>query len=91
MLAHLQEMPARVQARLARVLRDGEVRVAESRRTVTTRLRLIASADRDWDAAVAEGQIRSDLVRRCSATRISVPPLRDRREDIPALAALVPR
>jgi DNA-binding NtrC family response regulator len=86
-LAHLQEMPARVQARLARVLRDGEVRVAERRRTVTTRLHLIASAGRDWDAAVAEGRIRSDLVRRCSAMRINVPPLRDRREDIPALAA----
>ena len=88
LLARLQEMPARVQARLARVLRDGEVRVAELRRPVTTHLRLIASADGDWDAAVAEGQIRSDLVRRCSATRINVPPLRDRREDIPALAAL---
>jgi DNA-binding NtrC family response regulator len=88
MLAHLQEMPARVQARLARLLRDGEVRVAEQRRTVATHLRLFASAGRDWDAAVAEGQIRSDLAKRCSATRISVPPLRDRREDIPALAGL---
>ena len=88
-LAHLREMPARVQARLARVLRDGEVRVAEQRRTVTTRLRLIASAGGEWDAAVAEGQIRSDLVRRCSAVRIDMPPLRDRREDIPALAAMI--
>lgn len=87
-LAHLQEMPARVQSRLVRVLRDREVRVAELRRTVTTRLRLIASADGDWDAAVAEGQIRSDLVKRCSAVRINMPPLRDRREDIPALAAM---
>jgi DNA-binding NtrC family response regulator len=87
-LAHLREMPARVQARLARVLRDGEVRVAEPRRTIRTHLRLIASADRDWDAAVAEGQIRSDLVRRCSTLRINMPPLRDRREDIPALAAM---
>jgi two-component system response regulator AtoC len=88
LLAHLQEMPAGVQARLARVLRDGEVRVAKPRRTVRTRLRLIASADGEWDAAVAEGQIRSDLVKRCSAARINMPPLRDRREDIPALAAM---
>jgi DNA-binding NtrC family response regulator len=87
-LAHLQEMPSRAQARLARVLRDGEVRVAELRRVVTTRLRLIASADGDWDAAIAEGQIRTDLVRRCSAARVNMPPLRDRREDIPALAAM---
>jgi DNA-binding NtrC family response regulator len=85
-LAHLPEMPARVQARLARVLRDGEVTVMESRRTVPTRMRLIASADPGWDAAVAEGQIRTDLCRRCSATRIDVPPLRERRQDIPVLA-----
>jgi DNA-binding NtrC family response regulator len=86
-LAHLIEMPARVQARLARVLRDGEVTVIESRRTVPTRMRLVASADASWDGAVAEGQIRSDLSKRCSHTRIQVPPLRERREDIPALAS----
>lgn len=86
-LAHLIEMPARVQARLARVLRDGEVTVVESRRTVSTRMRLIASTDAVWDDAVGEGQIRADLGKRCSHTRIQVPPLRDRREDIPALAA----
>jgi two-component system, NtrC family, nitrogen regulation response regulator NtrX len=84
-LAHLTEMPARVQARLARVLRDGEVTVVESRRTVPTRMRIIASADASWDGAVAEGQIRGDLSKRCSQTRIAVPPLRERREDIPAL------
>jgi two-component system, NtrC family, nitrogen regulation response regulator NtrX len=88
-LAHLPEMPARVQARLVRVLRDGEVSVMESRRTVPTRMRLIASADPGWDTAVAEGQIRSDLCKRCSATRIDIPPLRERREDIPALAAML--
>jgi DNA-binding NtrC family response regulator len=85
-LARLTEMPARVQARLARVLRDGEVSVVESRRTVPTRMRLIASSDASWDAAVAEGQIRGDLGKRCSRSRIQVPPLRDRREDIPLLA-----
>ena len=87
-LAHLTEMPARVQARLARVLRDGEVCIAESRRTVATKIRLIASSDSSWDAAVADGQIRSDLGKRCSATRINVPPLRERRQDIPELAAM---
>jgi DNA-binding NtrC family response regulator len=85
-LAHLTDMPARVQARLARVLRDGEVTVAESRRTVPTRMRLFASSDASWDGAVADGQIRADLSKRCSQTRILVPPLRDRREDIPELA-----
>jgi DNA-binding NtrC family response regulator len=85
-LAHLPEMPARLQARLARILRDGEVNVVESRRTVPMRMRLMASADDGWDTAVAEGQIRPDLCKRCSAARIEVPSLRDRREDIPALA-----
>ena len=85
-LSHLPEMPARLQARLARILRDGEARVAGSRRTVPARMRIVASADPNWDAAVAEGQIRADLCKRCAATRINVPPLRDRREDIPALA-----
>jgi DNA-binding NtrC family response regulator len=85
-LSRLTEMPARVQARLARVLRDGEVSVIESRRTVPTRMRLIASSDASWDTAVAEGQIRGDLSKRCSHSRIQVPPLRDRREDIPLLA-----
>jgi DNA-binding NtrC family response regulator len=87
-LSHLQEMPARVQGRLARVLRDGEVRIAGFRRSLRARTRLIASGDSGWDAAVAAGQIRVELSRRCSATRINVPPLRDRKEDIPALAAL---
>ncbi len=54
-LAHLTEMPARVQARLARVLRDGEVTVVESRRTVSTRMRLIASTDASWDGAGRRG------------------------------------
>jgi DNA-binding NtrC family response regulator len=86
-LSHVQEMPARVQARLARVLRDAEVRVAGSRRTIPARMRLVASAEPGWDAAVAEGQIRADLSKRLAATRINVPPLRERREDIPGLAA----
>jgi two-component system nitrogen regulation response regulator NtrX len=87
-LAHLQDMPARLQARLARVLRDGEMRIAGTRRTVPARMRIVASADPSWDGVVAEGQIRADLRKRCAATRIDVPPLRDRREDIPALAAM---
>ena len=86
-LSHVQEMPARLQSRLVRVLRDGEVRVAESRRTIPARMRIVASADTGWDAAVAEGQIRADLCKRCAAMRINVPPLRERREDIPGLAA----
>jgi DNA-binding NtrC family response regulator len=85
-LAHLPEMPTRVQARLARILRDGEVTIQEGKRTLPLRVRLIASSEPDWKTAVAEGRIRADLCKRCSASRIDLPPLRNRREDIPLLA-----
>jgi two-component system, NtrC family, nitrogen regulation response regulator NtrX len=85
-LANVPEMPSRTQARLARILRDCEVTIVESCRSKPIRLRLIASSDDAWELAVAEGQIRGDLSKRCCGSRIDVPPLRDRREDIPRLA-----
>jgi DNA-binding NtrC family response regulator len=85
-LAHVPEMPARAQARLARILRDGEVTAVENRRPLPLNLRLVASSDDAWEAAVGEGRIRGDLAKRCSAFRVNVPPLRSRREDIPLLA-----
>ncbi len=86
-LAHLAEAPERVQARLARALRDGEVSVGEGRRATPINIRPIASAAPDWDATVADGDIRGDLVRRLAASRVNVPPLRERRDDLPLLAA----
>jgi DNA-binding NtrC family response regulator len=86
-LAHVEDAPARVQSRLARVLRDGEMVVGDSRRATPVVIRPIASTDASWDAAVAEGRIRVDLARRVSETRVEVPALRNRREDIPQLAA----
>ena len=86
-LAHVAEAPSRVQARLARVLRDGEVVVGDARNATPLDVRPIASTDPSWDAAVAEGRIREDLGKRIAVTRVNVPALRDRREDIPQLAA----
>lgn len=86
-LAQLAEAPERVQARLARVLRDGEAIVGDSRRTVQLDIRPVASATPGWDAAVGEGQVREDLARRVAVSRVDVPPLRERRDDIPLLAA----
>ena len=86
-LAHLAEAPERVQARLARVLRDGEVIVGDGRRAMPLDLRPIASAAPGWDASVAEGGVREDLARRVAAGRVEVPPLRERRDDLPLLAA----
>jgi DNA-binding NtrC family response regulator len=85
-LADVAGLPARVQARLARILRDGEVMLAESRRVVSLCLRPVASCTGAIDEALADGGFRGDLYRLLSVHRVAVPPLRDRREDIPKIA-----
>lgn len=85
-LANVVDAPARVQARLARLLRDREATVAEKRTTVDLDVRLMASAEAGLEARVADGHLRDDLYERLAALRIDVPPLRRRREDIPVLA-----
>jgi DNA-binding NtrC family response regulator len=89
-LDQAEELPAAAQRRLARVLRDGEVRVARgSRRTA---FRLVAASTRDLDSEVREGRFRDDLLRRLVSCRISIAPLRRRAADIPEiLAALAER
>lgn len=85
-LEHVAEMPARAQARLVRVLRDREVFSEEARERVSLSVRVIASADASITTALEEGRLRPDLYERLSLIRIDVPALRQRREDIPALA-----
>src|SRR4029079_5032877 len=75
-----------VQARLGRILRDREATLAAGGETVSRDVRPMASADPGIEISVQEGRIREDLFRRLSVLRIDVPPLRSRREDIPALA-----
>jgi len=83
-LRHVGELPAAVQARLARVARDGEVRVDGV--PVATAWRLVASAQPTIDADVRAHRFRSDLFRRLSAVRIDLPPLRERPDDVSAIA-----
>jgi DNA-binding NtrC family response regulator len=85
-LQNLAEAPTRVQGRLARLLRDGEATIAESGATARFDVRVMAGVDPGVDAAVEDGRVRADLFKRLSAIRIDMPPLRNRREDIPALA-----
>jgi two-component system, NtrC family, nitrogen regulation response regulator GlnG len=85
-LEHLTEIPARIQARLARLFRDREAMIVQDRNAVGFDVRAIAAADATYDQAVEEGRIRNDLHRVISTIRIDVPPLRERREDIPGLA-----
>jgi len=84
-LHDVAELPAALQTRLARIIRDGEVRIAEE--TAPTACRLVASAPPGIDADVHAHRFRADLFRRLTAVRIDLPPLRDRAEDVPALAA----
>lgn len=83
-LRNVSDLPAAVQSRLARIARDGEVRIGGM--PVAMAWRLLASAPPTIDADVRTHRFRSDLFRRLSAVRIDVPPLRDRPEDVPAIA-----
>src|SRR5262249_55816381 len=84
-LRNVAEMPARVQARLSRLLRDKEVGVADDRIYATIDLRPIASTEPSPDALRTEGRLLGDFLDRLSAVGIHVPPLRERREDVPVL------
>jgi two-component system nitrogen regulation response regulator NtrX len=83
-LQDVTELPAGAQGRLARMVRDGEVRVDGE--PVETGLRLVASASPAVDSDVEAHRLRPDLYRRLSGVRIDLPPLRERQEDVPALA-----
>lgn len=84
-LQDVTELPAAVQARLARITRDGEVRI--NRVPVATSFRLVASASPGIDTDVHTHRFRADLFRRLCTVRIDVPPLRERADDVPLLAA----
>jgi DNA-binding NtrC family response regulator len=83
-LQNVTELRASAQAQLARIARDGEVRIDGA--PVATSIRLVASASPEIDADVHAHRFRSDLYRRLSTVRIDLPPLRERPDDVPALA-----
>lgn len=86
-LQNVADIPARVQQRLSRVLRDGEVVIMDEGTRVELNHRVIAAVDRSVDAAAADGRILPDLHKRLAGYRVDVPALRDRKDDIPSLAA----
>jgi len=86
-LKSVTELRAAAQAQLARIARDGEVRIDGV--PVVTALRLVASATPAIDGDVHGQRFRRDLFRRVSATRIDLPPLRDRADDVAAIAMRV--
>jgi formate hydrogenlyase transcriptional activator len=84
-LDEVAELSIELQAKLLRVLEDGQFERLGSTRTIRVDVRLIAASNRDLARAVADGTFRADLYYRLNAFPIVVPPLRERVEDIPAL------
>jgi two-component system nitrogen regulation response regulator NtrX len=84
-LDEVGDMSARTQAKVLRVLQEQEVERLGSARTIKVDVRVIAATNKDLDEAIQRGEFREDLYFRLNVIPITVPPLRDRREDIPLL------
>jgi DNA-binding NtrC family response regulator len=86
-LDEIGNIPVRQQAKLLRVLESGEMERVGSSRTRRVDVRVISATNIDLSAASSAGQFRQDLLFRLNTVEIRLPPLRERREDIPVLAA----
>jgi two-component system response regulator HydG len=86
-LDEVGDMPPRLQAKLLRVLENQEVTRIGSNEPIKVNVRLLSATNRDLEAAVAANEFRQDLYFRLKVVTVKLPPLRERREDIPLLAA----
>jgi DNA-binding NtrC family response regulator len=86
-LDEINSLPLGLQGKLLRVLQEKEVRRMGGRAVRTVNFRLVAAANASLEAMVAEGRFREDLFYRVNAIAVRVPPLRERLEDLPALAS----
>ncbi|MBI5509716.1 MAG: sigma-54-dependent Fis family transcriptional regulator [Deltaproteobacteria bacterium] len=86
-LDEIGDMPASTQVHLLRALQDGEIRAVGATRSRSVDVRVIAATNINLERAIRDGKFREDFYYRISTFRIDLPALRDRREDIPPIAA----
>jgi DNA-binding NtrC family response regulator len=86
-LDEIGEIPPELQVKLLRVLQEGEIERLGGREVIKLNVRIIAATNRNLEKEIAEGRFRMDLYYRLNVFSVNLPPLRERREDIPLLAA----
>jgi DNA-binding NtrC family response regulator len=86
-LDEIGELPVDLQAKLLRAIQEKEIRQVGSTRRTIINVRILAATNRDLEAAVAQGTFRRDLYFRLNVLNLRIPALRERRQDIPMLAA----
>ena len=84
-LDEIGDIPLSVQVKLLRVLQEKEFERIGGNETIKTDVRLVAATNRDLEKAMKDGSFREDLYYRLNVVTVAIPPLRDRKEDIPAL------